>query len=331
MISIKDIAKECGYSSATVSKALNGGTDIGKETGEKIRAIAKRMGYFPNAAARALKTRRTYNLGVIFHQHMASGLTHEYFASLLNSFKVEAERQDYEITFINNCSRTYLDHCRYRQCDGIMLACSNFANPEVLELAQSEIPMVSVDYAFDHRTAILSDNIQDMSNLIRYVHDKGHRKIAFIHGEDTVVTRKRLASFYQTCSALDLHVPTGYVKPAKYHDPPTSTQATRELLNLNDPPTCILYPDDFAYVGGMNEIEHRGLSIPEDISVVGYDGIYLSQVLRPKLTTLYQDSERIGKEAAVELIEAIQNPKIYIPKQIIVKGEILKGESVKQL
>ncbi len=331
MVSIKDIARETGYSSATVSKALNGGTDIGKDTGEKIRAIAKQMGYFPNAAARALKTKRSYNLGVIFHQHMGSGLTHEYFASLLNSFKVEAESQDYEITFINNRSRSYLDHCRYRQCDGIMLACSKSVGQEVLELAQSEIPLVSIDYVFENRTAIISDNIHDMSNLVRHIYEKGHRKIAFIHGENIPVTQKRLASFHHTCSALGLIIPPEYVIPAKYHNPPTSSYATRELLNLNNPPTCILYPDDFAYIGGMNEIEHQGLSIPADISVAGYDGIYLSQVLRPKLTTLQQDTEKIGQTAAVELIKAIQNPKAYIPQAIIIKGTLLEGDSVKQL
>ena len=91
MVSMKDIAKACGVSVATVSKALNGQKDVGEETKEKIGENAKQMGYFPNAQARALKTNRTYNLGVLFVDEARSGLTHDYFANVLDSFKRSAE------------------------------------------------------------------------------------------------------------------------------------------------------------------------------------------------------------------------------------------------
>ena len=88
MVSLKDIALRCGVSVATVSKALNGQRDIGEETRSRIEQVAKEMGYMTNAAARALKTNRTYNLGVLFVDGQRSGLRHEYFASMLESFKV---------------------------------------------------------------------------------------------------------------------------------------------------------------------------------------------------------------------------------------------------
>ena len=99
--SLKDLARECGVSVATVSKALNGQPDIADSTRERIRAAAHRMGYLPNAAARALKTNRTYNLGVLFVDERQSGLTHEYFSAVLDSFKVRVEQLGYDITFIN--------------------------------------------------------------------------------------------------------------------------------------------------------------------------------------------------------------------------------------
>ena len=102
MPSLKDLAKECGVSVATVSKALNDQPDIAQATRERIHAAARRMGYLPNAAARALKTNRTYNLGVLFVDEKQSGLTHEYFSAVLDSFKVEAEKRGYDITFINH-------------------------------------------------------------------------------------------------------------------------------------------------------------------------------------------------------------------------------------
>ena len=335
MITIKDISKKCGVSSATVSKALNGYSDISEEKIELIRGVAREMGYLPNAMARALKTNRSYNLGVLFVDKTCSGLAHEYFSAVLNSFKVEAEALGYDITFISQnigqFSMSYFEHCRYRKCDGAVIASVNFNDPAVVELVQSDIPTVTIDHVFNNRTAILSDNVKGVSDLVHYLYENGHRKIAFIHGEDTAVTQKRLASFYKNCAELGLNVPDQYVKNAIYHDPKSSGQATVELLALNDRPTCIMYPDDFSFIGGMIEIEKAGLSIPRDISVVGYDGIYLSQVLRPRLTTLRQDTENLGREAARKLVEAVEMPKTFIPQQIMVPGQILEGGSVQHI
>src|SRR5699024_8613024 len=125
-----------------------------------------------------------------------------------------------------------------------------------------------------------------------------------------------LVGFYKTFNKFGIKVRDYYIKKARYHDPNTRGLATRELLELKDPPTCIMYTDDFSFIGGMNEIEKHGLIVPDDISVVGYDGIYLSQVLRPRLTTFKQDTEALGKEAVKNLIHAIDNKKTYVPKQI---------------
>jgi LacI family transcriptional regulator len=335
IVTIKDISKKCGVSSATVSKALNGYRDIGEGTAEFIRRAAKEMGYFPNATARALKTNRSNNLGVLFIDEMQSGLAHEYFSSVLNSLKVEAERLGFDITFISQnigeSKMSYLEHCKYRNCDGVVIASVNFDDPSVIELVKSDIPTVTIDHVFDNRTAILSDNIRSIYDLVSYIYNCGHEKIAFIHGEKTSVTQKRLASFYRTCDELGICVPDEYVKPALYHDPKSSGLATRELLALNNRPTCIMYPDDFSFIGGRNEIERSGLSIPDDISVVGYDGIYLSQVLRPRLTTWRQDTETIGRTAAAKLIEAIENPKGTILQQVVIPGELLEGGTVREL
>ena len=104
-----------------------------------------------------------------------------------------------------------------------------------------------------------------------------------------------------------------------------------ELLDLKDPPTCILYPDDYAAMGGINEIRERGLRIPEDISVAGYDGINIAQVLEPKLTTLCQDTAAIGRIAAERLIELIEHPKTTVIEKYTVDGTLFKGASVKTL
>lgn len=332
MVTITDIAKACGYSRATVSKALNGAPDVKEETVERIQECARKLGYHPNAAARALKVGRSYNIGVLFSDTSGVGLSHEYFSRIFESIKKEAEKLGYDITFISQnlgtMSMDYLEHTRYRSCDGVVIASADFHDPAIVRLGESDVPTVTLDYQFDSRTAILSDNVQGVEALVRYVYGKGHRRIAFIHGELTSVTQKRLASFKKTCMELGIQVPPEYILQGIYHDPKSSGLQTRALLALPEPPTCIFYPDDFSYIGGMNELERQGVQVPEQMSTVGYDGIHLSEVLRPRLTTYRQNAERMGAEAARLLIEEIEQPDTWLPQQITVEGQLLEGGTV---
>lgn len=336
MVSMKDISAACGVSVATVSKALNDHRDIGEKTKERIRQTAKEMGYFPNSAAQALKTNRTYNIGVLFVDEARSGLTHDYFSYVLDSFKRTAEEYGYDITFIN-CSKSdrnrmsYLEHAKHRGVDGVVVACIDFHDPEIMELARSDIPVVTIDYIFNNRMAVVSDNVNGMNQLLTYVYDKGHRRIAYIHGADSAVTQSRLTSFYKTAKDLGLEIPEEYILEAAYRNTKETFKRTLELLDLPQPPTCILYPDDFASYGGINAIQARGLRIPEDISVVGYDGIPAARHIEPKLTTLKQDTERIGSEAARSLISLIEEPKSTPIQVIMIGGRVLEGHSVKDL
>ncbi len=336
MVSLKDISKACGVSVATVSKALNDHGDISKETKDYVRSVADKLGYHPNAAAKALKTNRTNNIGVLFVDEANSGLTHDYFSHVLDSFKRKAEQEGFDITFINaDKSRannmTYLSHAIYRGFDGVVIACVNFSDPQVYELIKSNIPVVTIDHMYSNRIAILSDNVRGMSDLVSYVYRKGHRKIAYIHGMESSVTQARLASFYKTLQDLNVTIPDEYVVTSPYRDTDSACEATNKLLDLKDPPTCILYPDDFAAFGGINAIRQRGLRIPEDISVAGYDGIEIAKRISPRLTTLVQDTNEIGRLAASKLIDLINNPKATLIEQIMVEGEIEEGESVSEI
>ncbi|MBR1757479.1 MAG: LacI family DNA-binding transcriptional regulator [Lachnospiraceae bacterium] len=335
MVTITDISKACGVSRATVSKALNGAPDVSQDTAKRVRETAKKLGYLPNATARALKVGRSYNIGILFSDTTGGGISHEYFSQILESVKAEAERLGYDITFISKdlgaMSMDYYEHAKYRSCDGVVIASADFTDPAIIRLATSEIPTVTLDYTFDSRTSILSDNVKGMEELVHFVYEKGHRKIAFIHGENTSVTQKRLVSFRKTCAALGIEIPPEYICPARYHDPKSSGLATRELLALSDRPTCIFYPDDLSFLGGLSELDRHDISIPEEMSVVGYDGIPLSQVLRPKLTTYRQGAERMGREAARLLVEEIESPDLWLPQQITVEGELLPGKTVRDL
>lgn len=334
MTTIKDISRACGVSPATVSKALNGYADISSETIELIKRKAAEMNYTPNAAARLLKTNASHNIGVLFVDDTMSGLTHEYFSHILNSVKEEAESCGYDITFISKRlgkqKMSFLQHCRYRNCDGVVIASVDFESPAVHELVRSEVPVVTIDYSFDNNSSVLSDNMEGAYALASYLAEQGHRKIAFIHGELTSVTSKRILGFNRAMQEHGITVPPEYLALARYHDADAVRRATARLLDLPEPPTAIMFPDDFSFMGGQAEILGRGLRIPDDISVCGYDGINLAGILQPALTTWYQDADKIGRSSVRKLVEAIEHKSTCVAEQIMVSGKLVSGYSVKK-
>ncbi|MBR4462150.1 MAG: LacI family DNA-binding transcriptional regulator [Erysipelotrichaceae bacterium] len=331
MVSIKDIAKECSVSVATVSKALNDHHDISDATKEKIRKTAKKMGYTTNVSARALKTNKTYNLGVLFADDRA-GLSHEYFSMILESFQREAEKHGYDITFINHAiagkKTTYLKHVEYRNLDGIAIITADFRDPEILELARSKHPVVAIDYVLENCAAVLSDNNRGLEEIVHYLYKMGHRKIAFIYGSPTFVTKERIGSFRGACMRLGLNIPEEYIVEGNYHDIEDCGKKTAQLLDLREPPTAIIFPDDYSFIGGQEEISKRGLSIPNDISAVGYDGINMAKIMC--LTTYEQNTRELGQLAARKLLQLINEPDLP-PERVIVSGKMVEGRTVRNL
>ena len=218
-----------------------------------------------------------YNIGVLFADNSNSGLTHDYFAGILDSFKRTAEESGYDIGFLNCCKdgenrKTYLEQVKHRQYDGIVIACINY--------------------------------------------------------NDSEVTSIRLQSFREACAEIGAEIPEEYIKKSEYRDMKKAIYQTEQLLRLDNPPSCILYSDDFAAIGGINILRARGLEIPEDISVTGYDGINILSQYEPRLTTVRQNTTKIGQIAAEKLMEYIENPQQTAKETIIVETELEKGRTV---
>jgi len=334
-VTIRDISKKCGVSVSTVSKALNNYGDVGSETAEMIRRTAREMHYVPNTAARQLKTNCSHNIGVLFVDETGSGLTHEYFSAILDAARTESEKLGYDITFIGKnlgeSPMSYVEHCRYRKCDGVLIANMDFENPDVIDLVKSEVPVVTIDFSFDSVSCVMSDNMAGGYGLTEYLIKKGHKKIAFIHGEKTSVTNKRLVGFNRALKDHGITIPPEYLVQGRYHDPKKSREATRFLMELPDPPTAILYPDDYSYLGGMIELEKMNLSVPDDVSAAGYDGIPMAEVLRPRLATWRQNAGEIGRLSARKLVEKIEHSQTCVDEEIPVSGRLVEGTSVADL
>lgn len=335
MVSMKDIAMVCGVSVATVSKALNDQSDIGKETKKRIRQAAEEMGYSPNTAAKMLKTNRSYNIGVLFNHEDYSGLTHDYYAFVLDSLKRTVENKGYDITFVNTSIRragatSYLEHCRSRGFDGVAIVCTDFYSPEIMQLVGGGIPVVTLDHLFNNVSAVMSNNVKGMHDLLTYIYKKGHRRVAYIHGLDSAVTQSRLSSFYRTAAQLGMTIPDEYIRESPYRDTKGACAETKKLLALQEPPTCIVYPDDFSAFGGYNALQELGLRVPDDISIAGYDGIRIARHIEPTLTTLRQDTEELGRLVGEKLVSLIEYPKTTLVETLVVEGHVFEGNSVKE-
>lgn len=332
MVTLKDIAKECHVSFSTVSKALKGSSEISASTIEAIQKKAAEMGYHPNLAARTLRTNRTNNIGVIFEDKTGSGFQHQYFAKIISGLQTVAQEKGYDITFTSQEASTsydYYNHVKARIFDGVAILSADFNQPGIKTLVQSEIPTVTLDYFYDNNhTAIMSDNKKGMTELTRYAIENGHTKIAMIHGEDTLVTQERKQIFIDICKEHGISIPDEYFCQALYHDPITSGEATNILLSLPNPPTCIFYPDDYSALGGIRILNSRNLIPGKDISIVGYDGIMLTSLMLPPLTTYEQNGVEIGKAMAKALIENIELGDAYTSKKMMITGRLLKGGSV---
>ena len=191
------------------------------------------------------------------------------------------------------------------------------------------MPVVSVDYHYDNCSCIESDNVSGMRILLEYVYAQGHRRIAAIFGDDNPVTRVRMSSFFNTCRRLNLETPDEYIRCCRYHEADLSAIATRQLMSLPEPPTCILYPDDFSFFGGKRELESMGLSVPEDISAAGYDGISVGKVI--SLTTIQQDTVAIGNAIADELTRAVEEGRGFLPRVVSIPCSLIEGTTVRRI
>ena len=328
MVRLKDVAEACGVSVATVSRALNGLTNENKERTARICRTAREMGYYPNAAAKTLKTSRSHNIGILYEDLMS----HEYFSSLIEAIRRGAEKRGYDLTFIRRelerPRESYYEHARRRNMDGVIVIQADFDSAGVIRLATSSIPTVIIDHLYEGCDCVTSDNRASMEQIVARVREKGHQRVALIQGERGAVSQERLAGFYKGCAEQGIRVPSGYVVDGRFHHPEDCCRKILDLLRLPEKPTCILCPDDHSCLGAIWLLKNAGIRVPEDVSLIGFDGIQLAQLMNPRPTTYCQDYETIAGEALALLMDNIENPESHVPRQIKVPGHILDGDTL---
>ncbi|MCI1244569.1 MAG: LacI family transcriptional regulator [Bacilli bacterium] len=331
MITIYDIAKKAGVSPSTVSKVINDYKAIPEETKEKVHRIMDEMNYIPNTGAKSLSSHKSYNVGILAYFGMKiSPFKHTLFTDILDSFQTEMNNQNYDLIFISHNvagqNGSFYKNCMSRDVAGVLLF-GDINNKEMKEVVLSSIPKVCFDYVGGEMTSVQSDNYAKMKELTKCLIDLGHRNIFFVHGEPTGVTSERISGFKSALKEAGIPLNDAMLQESMYLDKQHIRSLTTDILRQpSNVPTAIMYPDDYSAIQGIAAIREEGLRCPNDISVTGFDGIFSGQVTSPRLTTVKQNTEEIGRALAKSLIECIERKRTE-PHSIEIKGTILVGES----
>jgi|AGTN01.1.fsa_nt_gi Transcriptional regulators len=335
MPTIYDIARICGLSPATVSKALSGAPDVSAATRSKVRLIAGKIDYIPDGRARGLSQNRTWTISILCQDESGMGLTHYLFAEIIESFKGVVERHGYDIIFISNKvgdrSLSYYEHCRYRKVDGVFVINTNHDSKEAQELMSSDLPKIALDYSNGFIGGVMTDSGKSMALIYNHLYELGHRNIAYMHGDDKYITGLRIESLKKAIAAKGEAVRPGTFIKSKYYSIREGYNSMKELLGRSERPTAVIASDDYSAVGAINAIRDCGLSVPEDISIVGFDGIEITQLMSPRLTTIRQNTAGMGAKAAESLIQQILSVDPYIPINILLEPQLIVGNSTKHI
>jgi LacI family transcriptional regulator len=324
--SIHDVAKEAGVSIATVSKVINHYPDVSDKTRKKVKLAIQLLRYQPNVIARGLVTGRSWTVGVLIN----IPFTNPYVAELLEGIKTALEHSGYDLmrlsTRINDPNYSFVDHCQSRNLDGVVVFGVEHDNPNLEQLIQSEIPAMFVDTDFNGKRAgyITTDNQKAVEMAVQHLYDLGHRRIAYISGTlGHAVSDNRFRGYKEQLNKLDIPYEQSYFQICDYSFDGGSL-STRSLLSLSVPPTGIVCTSDMAAFGAIHEIEEQGMSVPYDISVIGFDNTYYAQVFKPALTTINQNTHNIGKRAIENLIMMIEKsdtpaPILTEPSNLVIR------------
>ncbi|MEC0089459.1 LacI family DNA-binding transcriptional regulator [Paenibacillus macquariensis] len=322
MITIYDIAKKTGYSPTTVSKVFNNYTDVKEQTRQTILQAAKELGYLPNAHARTLTTKKSWTIGVLFVESSGIGMQHPFFSAVIESFKQVAVSKGYALMFISKDvggkQSGYLENCKIRGVDGVVVILSDYEDPYFKELLDSDIPCVVLDYETSQAHTLYSDNLEGSLLAVEYLYSLGHRKIAHISGGiNTFAGSKRVQGYELAMTRLNLETKESYIVDSAYYSIESGYAAMVQILDLQDRPTAVFVAGDHLALGAMRAARERGLRIPNDLSIVGFDNIELSQYITPALTTIAQDTALMGSKAADILIHSIDNPSQVLESAVL--------------
>jgi len=335
-VSAQDVARACGVSRTTVSFVLNNtpGKKISEETRQKVLKVAQELNYVPNPQARKLALTRHFSIG-FFISHPQSIFSDAFIPKLiegiaqrLNKYRIRLILQPVKLKQSN-----YYELAREENIDGIILINTHDRDEGLKRLIEKKFPVVVIGKITDERVVQIDiDNFKSAKEAVEYLIELGHRRIAVITHAATIycAARDRLEGYLRAMQDAGIDIDEQLIKIGNFTEE-SGYQAMIKLLRMDKRPTAVFAGNDVIAYGAIKAIRDKGLKIPEDISIVGFDDDYLSRYLNPPLTTVAVPAEGLGSEAATLLMNMIEKNEFMEPLRRILPSHFFIRESCKEI
>ena len=328
---ILDIAERAGVSPATVSRVINNSDLVGKDTRKKVQKAIDEMEYIPNTLVRGVVQQATHTVALI-----VMDIANPFFSEIIHGVESAVSKQGYSMFLCNsNYSREteklHLMEMVGRRVDGIILISAFSGDNELIQkLLSKSIQLVSIQSRFSGIDRISTSDEEGMISAVEHLISYGHKKIAYV-GAGARYAPYRFKAFTNTLTKYGIPLVPEYYpefQPSSLYGENFAYYMTKQLLSLPCRPTAIQAMNDYLALGVYQALQEENLSVPRDMSVIGFDNIQLSNLLNPRLTTVEQPAYEMGKAAGELIVQKIQSGVNFVPRQISFETKLIVRDSV---
>jgi DNA-binding LacI/PurR family transcriptional regulator len=332
-VSIKDIAKTAGVSHSTVSRALSDSRLVSAETRARIQKLAREMGYSPDAQARSLVMGRTHTIGVV-----VTAISDPFIAEIVQAVENVAHVHSYSVILASSNAEpereiAAVEMFHSKRVDGVVVTSSRVGALYQDHLDRLGVPVVLINSHSEQRGpytfSVSVDNLHGGCLATKHLLDLGHRRIAYVRGSaDHSDDLARLAGYREALSLAGFSYDPELVLEGTGRTDGGESALT-VLMGMADPPTAVFCYNDMTAIGLLKAAREAGLSIPQDLAVVGFDDIPFASYVQPSLTTISQPKPRMGRQAIEMVLALIANGGASSGggSNILVHGKLIVRES----
>ncbi len=333
-VTIKDVAKHAGVTAAVVSRVFNNDEtlNIKEETRAAVFEAIKTLDYRPNSIARSLRTSTSNAVGVLVPDIM-----NPFFTEIIKGIQIASKLSDFSIVLCDTSDnpedeKRYIDVLRSQLVDGIILGSSYVEDDVIDTLTHSDMKYVMLNRASSNSPApyVKTNDTKGLMLAVQHLVELGHKKIAHLTGPlyaDTAL--RRLEGYRKALKQYGIEYNSKYIVETKF-DEESGYEACKELLKLDERPTAICAANDLVAIGAMRAISEAGLRVPDDISIVGYNDIWVASRLAPPLTTIHTPLLEMGQLSFQMLMDCI-NEKDDVQEKIVLEPFLVIRESTMKL
>ena len=330
-VTIYDVAKKANVSITTVSRVFNNNPSVSRKTRRKVQKAIEELNYVPNAIARSLVYQSSKTIGLI-----VSDVTNPFFADAIDGIEKVLSNEGYTVLlcdtrYSQERESRYISQMIEKRVDGIIIFSAYVSDIDFIKKAINTIPLVSVQSTFKEIDCINTTDEDGAFEAVDYLIKLGHRNIAFlVYDYDNSTITNRMMGYLRAHKNNGIPVNEDYIIKSKFTYN-AGYYMTKKLLEKHLEVTAIFAYNDMIAIGAYMAINERGLKIPDDISVVGYDDIEMASIVTPKLTTVSQPFYDMGKNAAELLLKRIKEDTEAIPQTILLPTKLVIRESARVL